>query len=53
MKKWERIDDETTRLSVHGGWVVAYGWQDRIAGSILSTCFVPDENHEWKLGGHR
>jgi hypothetical protein len=61
--KYEKVDDNTERAKVIGGWIVkttedvfhvapdwgdaSYfksGWDWRI-----STCFVPDPNHEWEL----
>lgn len=58
---WEQIDDYHLRAKVIGGWIVkAYedvmhqdpneedqwdsGYDYRVA-----ICFVPDQNHEWKL----
>jgi len=57
---WERIDDWNERTKVFGGWIVKTsedvfhldngasagggGWDWRI-----STCFVPDTNHKWKI----
>lgn len=58
--EFERINDFNQRAKVFGGWIVltseevyhtegvcnqaGSGWDWRI-----STCFVPDVNHEWKL----
>jgi len=58
--EFERIDDCNQRAKVFGGWIVltseevhhmpsertrgGSGWDWRI-----STCFVPDAKHEWKL----
>jgi hypothetical protein len=57
---FEKIDDWNQRAKVFEGWVVRThervyhpsngysesgdGWDWRI-----STCFVPDKNHEWEL----
>lgn len=41
----EKTDLETYRMKVFGGWVVALIVDQ---GDIkLSTCFVPDEYHQW------
>ena len=58
--EFERIDNCNQRARVFGGWIVLTSeyvyhterefnqagseWDSRI-----STCFVPDANHEWKL----
>jgi len=57
---FERIDDYRSRAKIHGGWILetcsevmthmntnelpvrGYEWR-------ISTCFVPDPNHEWVL----
>jgi len=58
---FETIDDWNERAKVFGGWIVKThasvyhtnidgcgtsgdGWDWRV-----STCFVPDVNHEWQL----
>lgn len=57
---WEDIDSWNCRTKVFGGWIIKTtepvhhcetsvcgggdGWDWRI-----STCFVPDPNHEWEL----
>jgi len=42
--KWERIDIETKRAKITGGWLVKTGpWWSR------SICFVADNVHKWKL----
>lgn len=55
---WERIDDETMRAKVYGGWLVLVqnvvthviegrmdnGWDWRPA-----LAFVPDPKHEWAI----
>lgn len=43
LAKWERFGDGVLRLSVFGGWIVL------IKGKDVSSCFVPDPNHEWEL----
>jgi len=56
---WESLDSYTCRLKVFGGWIVKVledvvhdttnqglvdGWDFRV-----STCYVPDAKHEWKI----
>lgn len=57
--EWEEIDRFHKRAKVFGGWIVkAYekiyedsprGWQSGYNWRA-SMCFVPDSNHEWKIG---
>lgn len=44
--EWEDIptgalDNSVKRLATPHGWLVKYG--------ARSVCYVPDENHEWRL----
>lgn len=38
----------TARSQVKGGWLIthAISFKHKLANS---TCFIPDENHEWEL----
>ena len=54
MKKYPRyvesINDNSTRLKVPSGWIYTAFWQNQSYSSLaLSTCFIPDPKHEWKL----
>lgn len=41
--QWERIDQQTERAKVIGGWIVwSFG-----SGDNGSMVFVPDPKHEW------
>ena len=47
--KWETIVEQhdnivTRRLKVFGGWIVK-DYMD----NMISTIFVPDANHDWRL----
>lgn len=48
---WERLDDETQRAKVFGGWVVyTSDIDDETRNSVgAAMVFVPDCNHEWNL----
>jgi hypothetical protein len=51
MLKWEPIVETdnyqyTERLKVHKGWIVRC--RDSVKNN-LSSVFVPDEKHEWKI----
>ena len=49
-RKYESITDNSTRLKVPGGWIYITFWQNQSHSSLsLSTCFIPDPNHEWEL----
>ena len=43
--KWERIGECEFRAMVFGGWIVKT--LDPSVANGISTCFVPDESHEW------
>lgn len=52
---WEQVEDDpegscfTSRLRVISGWVVRVTqWNSESVASV-STCFVPDPQHEWTL----
>lgn len=58
--KWEDIDDWNQRAKVYGGWIVktsesVYHMETPHGGSgdgwdwRISTCFVPDPEHEWVI----
>lgn len=38
----------TARAKTLGGWLISHSirWKDKIATSL---CFMPDEEHEWKI----
>ena len=48
--KWERLDDNTSRVKVIGGWLVhrhrREDWGKSVAMSE-SMLFIPDRDHEW------
>ena len=57
--EWEQIDNYHQRAKVYGGWIVKAFEQcahpeqyDRTWEFDLriAICFVPDWNHEWKIG---
>jgi len=43
------VSFSTARAKTHGGWLVSHSirWRDKLTTSM---CFMPDENHEWKIG---
>lgn len=43
--QWERMDNDTERLKVPGGWLVR--WR---GGRGVSLTYVPDPGHTWRLG---
>lgn len=49
-KVWETIDNETSRMRVHNGWVIKTAIKDQ-AGfvELLNTIFIPDVTHDWDL----
>lgn len=47
-QNWERIDGNTERLRVPGGWLVRVREQN-IAGLAIAITFVPDLDRCWKL----
>ena len=56
--KWEKIDKDTERLSVPGGWIVKVFDMltymkpitlEEERYPMISTVFVKDELHEWKI----
>ena len=53
---WEKIDGDTKRLKVPGGWVVRSRFDREILTGhfasmsvSVSQVYVPDSKHEWKL----
>lgn len=50
MLKWEMIADDTFRLSVPGGWVIATANKMNQSYVVSSTVFIPDERHQWSVG---
>ncbi|MHA1437947.1 MAG: hypothetical protein ACTSPD_10255 [Promethearchaeota archaeon] len=46
--KWEKVNTNTKRLKVDTGWIVAVTHKNQI-----STCFVSDIFHTWKLKGYK
>lgn len=55
--EWERIDNNTQRAKVIGGWLVkthesVYHLTDTNSGDgwdwRVSMCFVPDEGYKWE-----
>ena len=51
MKKvyWELdvLDSIHSRIKVIGGWIVHAQYKTEKGQTALSSCFVPDSNHEW------
>ena len=46
--KWQKLDDGTVRAPVFGGWIVEVS--DSYQGHVMmSTVFVPDPDHNWKV----
>ena len=57
MPKWEIIAvsffHETNRMKVPGGWLVretGNGLLALLLGPFPALIFIPDPDHEWKLG---
>ncbi len=49
--EWEELDPRTTRMKVHGGWIVRYVFEtDGGSGFSGSMVFVPDSGHRWMAG---
>jgi hypothetical protein len=46
---WERLDKDTYRAKVIGGWIVKSGWTPEEREVDLSMIFVPDRDHEWVI----
>ena len=44
--KWERIDEDSARAPVPGGWVLVLN--DMGKGDDIAL-FIPDPDHEWLL----
>lgn len=42
------IQFNTSRAKVEGGWLITHSlaFKDKVS---TSTCFMPDENHEWEI----
>lgn len=56
--KWEKIDDNTARVKVFGGWLVLHTQTTFITGEFSkktnvninnseSMIFIPDRDYEW------
>ena len=45
--KIERIGDYRSRIKVPHGWI----YQVELCDKNVSTCFIPDPQHEWDLKG--
>ena len=46
-REWERINNNTDRLKVPGGWLV-YRYEYN-TGITDVMCFISDKTHSWKL----
>jgi hypothetical protein len=42
------VSFSTARAKTFGGWLISHSirWKDKLTTSM---CFMPDENHEWKV----
>lgn len=49
MVKWEPIADDTFRLAVPGGWLVATANKMNNTYAVASTVFVADPQHTWTV----
>ena len=51
---WEKIDKQTERLKVPGGWIVRSKFTEIFNGCAVSVhqIFVIDPDHSWSLGEH-
>jgi hypothetical protein len=57
--EWERVDKDTCRAKVFGGWLVkcyetSHQYDHRQEtfiewGCTSSVTFIPDVNHEWEI----
>lgn len=48
---WEKIDADTERAMVYGGWLIRSRDIDACNTyyTVESMVFVPDEKHKWKI----
>lgn len=48
---WEKLDENTYRAKVIGGWMVMHVTVDRkkMASFSESLAFIPDRDHEWTI----
>lgn len=46
---WERINETTERLQVHGGWLVRSKDMTNRGSMAMAQSFVSDADHEWEL----
>jgi hypothetical protein len=47
--EWERLDANTSRAKVIGGWMVRSEWATNKSGVALSSMFVADKDHCWNI----
>lgn len=49
--EWEKLDEDTTRAKIIGGWIIYISDHDDETGNPVGACmvFIPDTNHEWKI----
>lgn len=57
--EWEKVNDNTKRLKVFRGWIIkveeivyknnGYNIDDGIERRDISTTFISDPKHEWKI----
>lgn len=49
--EWQRLDTETQRAKVFGGWIVRSHDVDDCNNhyTVESMVFVPDPEHKWKV----
>mgnify|MGYP001561554558 CR=1 FL=1 len=51
--EWEEVlrigVDVTSRLKIHGGWLVRQTGMSQDGQGMLALAFVPDPNHDWQL----
>jgi hypothetical protein len=46
--EWERLDVNTCRAKVIGGWIIHSVGGDDVTQSE-SMVFIPDQNHKWRI----
>lgn len=47
--KWEKLDENTQRAQVFGGWLVLHSEMMNNKSLSESLCFVPDRDHSWTI----
>jgi len=48
--KWEKLDNNTCRLQVPGGWIVrTFESRGYNAGGCVHQIFIEDKNHIWVI----